>query len=248
MKLFLQKLPIVFLFVLLFGAGITFFFRSSKQALAPTVSTSTTSPAIQTDTTSSAAFVTSTPPSRVQETVPVKPMPSPVKVETTTLSFPLSNALGRITKKPFGISITKQNSPVQPERFSGYHTGVDFETTPDEQKTDVIIHAICDGKLLMKKWATGYGGVAVQSCVLNGEAVTIIYGHLRLSSIKEKVGDTLKAGQTFALLGNGYSTETDGERKHLHLGIHLGSSVNILGYVQSKSALSQWLDAKAYLR
>ena len=33
----------------------------------------------------------------------------------------------RITKKPFGIFITTQNSPVQPERFSGYHTGVDVE-------------------------------------------------------------------------------------------------------------------------
>jgi hypothetical protein len=32
-----------------------------------------------------------------------------------------------ITKKPFGIFINPETSPVQPERFRGYHTGVDVE-------------------------------------------------------------------------------------------------------------------------
>lgn len=160
---------------------------------------------------------------------------------------PISNALNRITKKPFGIYITKQNSPVQPERFSGYHTGVDFETTPEEQNIDVSIAAICSGKLVMKKYATGYGGVAVEACQIDGADVTVIYGHLKLSSIQSSTGQPLKEGEDFAVLGKGYSSETDGERKHLHLGIHKGASINILGYAQKQADLTGWIDAEKYL-
>ncbi|EKE19336.1 MAG: hypothetical protein ACD_9C00048G0003, partial [uncultured bacterium] len=161
---------------------------------------------------------------------------------------PLENAKLRITKKPFGIFITKQNSPVSPERFAGYHTAVDLETTPDEQNIDVLVRALCDGKLLLVRNASGYGGVAVQSCALDGQDVTIVYGHIKLASMNAKVGDTLKAGDSLANLGKGYSSETDGERKHLHLGIHKGQSVNILGYVQNKNQLSDWLDPEKYLQ
>lgn len=154
----------------------------------------------------------------------------------------------RIIKKPFGIYITPQNSPVQPEKFSGYHTGVDFEITTTEANIDVPVSAFCDGKLLEKKYTTGYGGVAVQSCVLNGQTVTVIYGHLKLASIAPIVGQTLKRGDLLGVLGKGYSTETDGERKHLHFGIHVGSTINILGYVQKQSDLSGWLDPAKSLK
>jgi len=155
---------------------------------------------------------------------------------------PISDASARTTKKFFGTYVTPKNSPVQPERFTGYHTGTDFETFPNEQNADVSISVICDGKLLLKEYASGYGGVAVQACVLNGSAVTVIYGHLRLSSIAPNTGEMLHAGDHLAVLGTGYSTETDGERKHLHLGIHKGTAINILGYVQQKSQLSGWID------
>ncbi|KKQ38871.1 MAG: Exopolysaccharide biosynthesis protein, sugar transferase domain protein [Candidatus Moranbacteria bacterium GW2011_GWC2_37_73] len=42
---------------------------------------------------------------------------------------PLDNALSRITKKPFGIYVNPKNSPVNPERFTGYHSAVDLEAT-----------------------------------------------------------------------------------------------------------------------
>ena len=174
---------------------------------------------------------------------------TPTQASSAPALFPpISNALARITKKPFGIYVTPQNSPVQPEKFTGYHTGVDFETTPQEQNIDVPIFAACDGKLLLKEYASGYGGVAVQACVINDNPVTIIYGHLRLSSISPKVGDSLKAGQQIAVLGTGYTSETDGERKNLHFGIHKGSAINILGYVQNKADLSGWLDPEKYLQ
>lgn len=160
---------------------------------------------------------------------------------------PIDSALARITKKPFGIFITPKTSPVQPERFSGHHNAVDLETFSSEQNIDVRVKALCDGKLLSARTASGYGGVAVASCTLDGQAVTIIYGHIRLSSVAVKVGAELKAGDFLANLGTGFSSETDGERKHLHLGIHKGTAVNILGYVQNKAELSSWLDPVKYL-
>ena len=83
----------------------------------------------------------------------------------------------------------------------------------------------------------------VESATINGSPVTIIYGHLKLASINKKTGDTLSPGEQIGILGKGYSSETDGERKHLHLGIHRGTSVSILGYVQNKSELNNWIDA-----
>ncbi len=155
---------------------------------------------------------------------------------------PLDRAKERVTKKYFGIFITPATSPVQPERFRGYHTGTDFEIFPEELNTQVLVRTICDGKLILKKTASGYGGVAVQSCILDNQPITVTYGHLKLASIAQNTGADLKAGDELAQLGAAYSSETDGERKHLHLGIHKGSAINILGYVQAKSELAGWID------
>ncbi|HZZ99469.1 MAG TPA: hypothetical protein VFK07_02035, partial [Candidatus Paceibacterota bacterium] len=53
-------------------------------------------------------------------------------------------------------------------------------------------------------------------------------------------------GDFIGNLGKGYSSQTDGERKHLHLGIHKGSAVDITGYVSSDDLLSNWLDANLF--
>ena len=184
---------------------------------------------------------------------------NPIQVATSTkneilkpnsgiISEPINSALTRITKKPFGIKVSPSNSPVSPEKFSGYHTGVDFETLPDEQNTDVNIYAVCTGPLVLKKYASGYGGVAVQQCKINNMIVTIIYGHLKLTSIIPAIKHNLKQGDKIGILGKGYSSETDGERKHLHLGIHKGASINLLGYVQNQTSLNQWIDAETLLK
>ncbi len=174
--------------------------------------------------------------------------PTPSAAGQSMFTEPISSALKRITKKPFGIYITPQNSPVSPEKFTGYHTGVDFEILPGEENIDVPIYAICNGTLALKKYASGYGGVAVQSCQLNNQAITVIYGHLKLASINLKTGAKIMAGDKIGILGKGYSTETDGERKHLHLGIHKGASINLLGYVQNASELINWIDVMKYLK
>lgn len=159
---------------------------------------------------------------------------------------PIDNWESRVTKKPFGIYITPDNSPVSPERFAGYHTGTDFETLPDEQGKGVLIYAICNGPLVAKRTASGYGGIAVQQCVFQGETVSVVYGHVRLSSVTINVNETLRAGDTLGVLGKGYSSETDGERKHLHLGIYKGEGISILGYVQNSEELGGWIDATKY--
>ena len=162
--------------------------------------------------------------------------------------IPLVRAREKVTKKPFGIKISPQDSPIQPERFSGYHTGVDYEIFPGEENTDVSVFAICSGNLLVKKTVLGYGGALVQKCNLENQAVTIIYGHIKLSSVKQKIGDYIAEGEELAILGRGYSAETDSERKHLHLGIHKGSAITLLGYVQNQADLADWIDFEAYLK
>jgi hypothetical protein len=114
----------------------------------------------------------------------------------------------------------------------------------DEQDLDVVVVAVCDGTLVLKKVSDGYGGVAVQQCLLEKRSVTAVYGHLRFASITANVGDVLKRGDSLGVLGKGYSAETDGERKHLHLGLHEGTGVTVRGYVQSKTEIGQWLDAR----
>lgn len=162
--------------------------------------------------------------------------------ENTDIGIPLDRASERVTKKPFGIYIDPKTSPVQPEKFRGYHTGTDFETFPDEASTDVLVRAVCTGPVVMKRVATGYGGMLVQQCVLDSVRVTVIYGHMKLASISVDIGDEREEGDVIGILGTGGSRETDGERKHLHLSIHKGTAIDIRGYVADKQSLSLWLD------
>ena len=165
----------------------------------------------------------------------------PTGVKKADFQPPLDRISERVTKKTFGMYITPQNSPMQPEKFKGYHTGVDFEVFPDEENKTIPVSAICEGKLLVKKYASGYGGVVVQSCKFKQNEITVIYGHLLLSSVIKKAGSNLTMGETIGVLG-AKSQETDGERKHLHLGVHLGTAINILGYVSNKAQLKDWED------
>lgn len=162
---------------------------------------------------------------------------------------PIARALERSVIKPFGIYITRENSPVQPERFGGYHTGLDFEILEGEgADATVEVGALCSGPLVQKRRASGYGGVAVQECVLNNESIMVIYGHLKTESITAKLGFYLNAGDTIGLLGADKTSETDGERKHLHLGIHRGKQVSILGYVATQNELDGWIDPMTVLQ
>lgn len=170
-----------------------------------------------------------------------------INAEEASVQWPMERALERITKKPFGVRVSPTDSPVSPERFSGYHTAVDFEVFSDEASAAVSVNAICSGPIRVKRVATGYGGVLVQDCRLADQVVTVIYGHLKLASIQKEIGDELQRGEVFAVLGAGESAETSGERKHLHLGIHTGAAIDIRGYVASAAQLSDWIDLRTLI-
>lgn len=184
-----------------------------------------------------------------EETKSTSPAPSTESINAAGASvrWPMERALERITKKPFGVRVSPTDSPVSPERFSGYHTAVDFEVFSDELSAVVSVNAICSGPIRVKRVATGYGGVLVQECRLADQVVTVIYGHLKLTSIQKEVGDELQRGEVFAVLGAGESPETSGERKHLHLGIHKGAAIDIRGYVASAAELTDWIDLRTLI-
>lgn len=159
--------------------------------------------------------------------------------------WPLPKSEQRPQLLTFGMFVTPDpaRNPIDPpERFTGYHTGQDFELLPGEEDMDVPVFAVCDGEVLVKEHAEGYGGVVVQRCERNGKPLTVLYGHLSLQRMTKKKGDTLQQGEKFAFLAPPKSEESGFTRKHLHLGVHNGARVEMLGYVQSKQALDAFVD------
>jgi len=159
----------------------------------------------------------------------------------------MTRAQERITKKPFGVYITPQDSPILNEKFTGYHTAIDFEVFEDEFEKNVSIYALCGGQLRIHQFLNGYGGVVIQDCLLEDEPVTVLYGHIDEGSVEVSIGDYLNPGDLIAHLGDHLSPETDGERKHLHMGIRKGSTINFSGYVNTREELSNWIDPQEYL-
>lgn len=158
--------------------------------------------------------------------------------ENVSLVDPIDQFRIRITKKPFGIYVTPQNSPVSPEKFTGYHTGTDVEY--GDITSDVPVFAINDGDIVRSGTASGYGGYLVlKTTILNNMTANVLYGHLRPSSLAT---GHVKKGQQIAVLGTAYSAETDGERRHLHISIPKNGRLDIKGYVQNKSELANWYD------
>jgi len=176
------------------------------------------------------------------QSTPTLTQTTPSPTASPSLVFPISQFKERITKKPFGAYITPQNSPVQPERFIGYHTGVDVEY--EEVTTDVPVYAISDGTIVLAETASGYGGVLMIEIELDNTPHTVLYGHLRPSSLP-KVGQKVKKGEQLAVLGTGNSPETDNERRHLHFAVLSDNRLDIKGYVQTKNELAGWLDPLA---
>jgi murein DD-endopeptidase MepM/ murein hydrolase activator NlpD len=172
-----------------------------------------------------------------------------IKKNSTPFNVPLDNSLSRITKKPFGIYVTPKNSPISPERFSGFHTGADFETTSAQANTPVEVRAIADGKITNKLIVSGYGGVILEKAIIDNQPVTILYGHvdIRAQNSRVKIGETIKKGESIALLSPGYSSQSGFERKHLHLAIIKGDKIDYRGYVQTQNELFPWIDPQSIL-
>lgn len=162
-------------------------------------------------------------------------------------SWPINRVEQRPQLISFGQYVSPQNNPLpQPERFTGYHTGLDFEIFSDELNKDVVVTAACDGNVIYNGTAGGYGGVVVQQCQLNGETVTVLYGHLRSSSV-DKSKKVFSTGERIGLLGDDHSQETSDTRKHLHWQIHKGSKVELRGYVSDQRQLGEYVDPKTVM-
>lgn len=144
-----------------------------------------------------------------------------------------------ITLKRFGDLIKPETSPVQPEKFSGYHTGVDIEVLKINE--EIPVYAITDGEVVRSNTAGGYGGIMTIKHKIGDKTLFVIYGHLKPSS-QLPVKSQVVTGQEIAVLGDDKSAETDSERKHLHFGIYKGTTPDIAGYVKNESQLKNWLN------
>ncbi len=162
---------------------------------------------------------------------------------------PIKDASRRATPLHFGLHVSpdpEKNPITPPERFEGYHVGEDFEVSAEELNSEVPIFALCKGKVVYSGFAEGYGGVVVQRCTLSKQKVTVLYGHLTVEELP-KVGKTLSAGTKIGSLGAARSRDSDGNRKHLHLGIHKGYDIVMLGYVQTEAEIANFLDPADYI-
>ncbi|HOX40920.1 MAG TPA: M23 family metallopeptidase [bacterium] len=158
---------------------------------------------------------------------------------------PIRGIPERVTKKTYGTYVTPENSPVTPERFTGFHTGIDVEY--GDVAGDVPIYAIAPGEVIVSRWAQGYGGVIVINHDIGNQKILALYGHLKMNSIP-RVGQRAATNDQVGILGDAYSTDTDNERKHLHFGIIRGDQINLLGYVQNQEELSGWEDPIVWLK
>lgn len=132
------------------------------------------------------------------------------------------------------------------DRFYGYHAGEDVEVFPEFEGKDIEVRSVADGYIVYKNWVGGYGGVVIVEHEIAGELYRSLYGHLDLGSVTQDVGELLQKGEVFALLGDPYSTQTDGERKHLHFSVWRGNAVQIAGYVATEEELAKWLNPQDF--
>ena len=185
-------------------------------------------------------------PSQTQspaETASPTAQPSPEETQGTQFERPVDGFDDRITKKEFGQFVSPEDSPVENERFTGYHTGVDVEY--EDISTDVPVRSIFDGTVIYSSYVSGYGGVVIVAHEIDNEDISSIYGHLNPDAMLP-TGTVVAKGQQLGVLGEeGY--ETDEERRHLHFGIYDGHDVELRGYVDNESELDKWHDPVEFL-
>ncbi|MFA7286225.1 MAG: M23 family metallopeptidase [Patescibacteria group bacterium] len=149
-----------------------------------------------------------------------------------TIYFPVDGYLSRRTFKSFGEYIE--------DRFTGYHVADDIEFT--DVTDDVPVVSIAEGTVRRAEHISGYGGLVIIRHTLPTGEVNALYGHLDLANTKLQVGDVVAAGSRVGVLGQGGSTATDGERKHLHFGLYSGEDVRLQGYEKIASRVASWIN------
>ncbi len=87
------------------------------------------------------------------------------------------------------------------------------------------IFAARDGKVIASGPAEGFGNWIVLEHDVDGKKVSTVYGHMRSNDLLVKVGDTVKAGQQIARIGN----EGESSGAHLHFEIWNGRRMECNG-------------------
>lgn len=204
-----------------------------------------------------ASMPTPSPSASSSATAALSPTPSTDTAPNSNTSsitaqhyyYPIKGYTHRITNRWYGKKITTADRNPLPcgFPFEGYHTGDDLEVTAAELITPVPVYAIADGTVLRVDTVNGYGGLIVIKHELDGQAVTAYYGHINVNQATIKASDTVKAGQQLTVLGDNCSSQTDGERKHLHFDIHAGNEVDVRGYAPTQAELANWINPKEAL-
>jgi murein DD-endopeptidase MepM/ murein hydrolase activator NlpD len=157
----------------------------------------------------------------------------------STWIAPIEGFTTRNTKKNFGLYVTPNNSPISPEKFTGYHTGVDIEY--GDVTTDVPVKAVAAGTVKVARFIDGYGGLVGIEHDWNDKKLFVVYGHLDPKSlVKENV--PVAQGDIVGVLGDKSADETDNERKHLHFGVRRSADTNLRGYSTSAESLRDWFN------
>lgn len=156
--------------------------------------------------------------------------------EEKTVVFPIAGYVNRRTFKTFGEYIS--------DRFTGYHAADDIEV--DDVSEEVPVYAIANGSIVYASRVSGYGGLLIAEYPIEGITYRALYGHVDLASVQHGVGDAVKKGEQLAVLGDDKSTETDGERKHLHFGLYIGTDTRFAGYVNAESDLGSWINPQNF--
>lgn len=164
--------------------------------------------------------------------------------------YPVENYSQRVSYKGFGQYISADfyigKGNLFPNKFIGYHAGKDLEILPGEENQPVPVYAVGDGKIIFMGPVSGYGGVILES--LDNTNNTALYGHIKLAGAKVKDGETVQAGEELTILGQEFSAETGGERKHLHLGIYKGQDLYFHGYEPTLTQINnRWVNPDEFL-
>ncbi len=140
------------------------------------------------------------------------------------------------------------------DRFNGYHVGDDLEVVHDNKKAEKV-YAIADGRVDFVDWVDGYGGVIGidHDLCLGGPGYesecmpfSSLYGHLDIEYNTVSVNDMVEVGDVIAILGEGETRETDGERKHLHFSISEDLGTSLPGYINNPDRLVNWVNPSSF--
>lgn len=180
-----------------------------------------------------------------------------IPADPPPVQIPVENYYERQTLKGFGALTDRAFHEAHREQFpnngfknqfTGYHAAVDVEFTDAASAgRPVAVNAVADGTVVYVGSIDGYGGLIIIRHD-GPDPVTSLYGHLRLSDRTVQTGQRVATGHRLAYLGESFTADTSGARKHLHFGIHRGGAVDVQGYEPTVARLrAEWLDPNEWL-